>query len=223
MDPPRVRVPRIQVDPDREGLTRSPLKIGRQLRQVTLRGQHAVLEPLELHHAEELWPVAREPGLFDHLSPGAGRTVETLRAWIARRKLEEDLDLVQPFLIRDAAGKAVGSTSYMGISVRNKHVEIGHTWIAKSHRRTALNTEVKLLMLQHAFEDWHAIRVQFKTDVRNERAQKALERIGAVREGVMRRERVLVGGFVRDAAVYSIVDAEWNEVQARLNRLLYDR
>lgn len=217
-------MPRTYVDPDREGTTRRPLQIGRQLRQVTLRGQYAVLEPLELRHAEELWPVAKEPGLFDHLSPGAGKSVESLRAWIARRKKEEDLDLVQPFVIRDAAtGKAVGSTSYLGISVRNKHVEIGHTWIAKSHRRTALNTEVKLLMLEHAFEDWHAIRVQFKTDVRNERAQKALERIGAKREGTMRRERVLADGFVRDAAVYSIVDGEWKEVKARLNRFLYDR
>jgi N-acetyltransferase len=190
---------------------------------VVLEGQYVRLEPLRLEHAEEMWPVAQEEGLFDHLSPGAGASLVNLRGWIFRRLAEESVDKAQPFLTRTPDGTAVGSTSYMNIDVRNKRVEIGDTWIGSEARRTAANTEAKLLMLQHAFEDWKAIRVQFKADSRNERAQAALKRIGAIKEGVMRNERILADGFVRDAVVYSIVDSEWPEVKKRLNKLLWDR
>ena len=197
----------------------------RQLRQVVLHGNHVRLEPLKTDHAEELWPlVKQEPGLFDHLSPGAGGSLGTLRGWIFRRVAEESVDVAEPFLMRDpATGKPVGSTSYLNIDVHNKRVEIGNTWIARSHRRTQTNTEAKLLMLQHAFGDWKAVRVQFKCDARNEVAQKALERIGATREGVMRNERILPDGFIRDAFVYSIIDQEWPDVKKRLNGLLWGR
>lgn len=197
----------------------------RQLRQVVLSGNFVLLEPLRLEHAEELWPVVeREPQVFEHLSPGAGRDLGSLRAWIFRRMAEESVDVAQPFVMRDPADRsAIGSTSYLNIDVRNKRVEIGNTWISASHRRTAANTEAKLLLLQHAFEDWKAVRVQFKADVRNQAAQAALERIGAVREGVMRNERILPDGFIRDAVVYSIIDREWPQVKKLLNKFLWDR
>lgn len=197
----------------------------RQLRQVVLSGNFVLLEPLRLEHAEQLWPVVQqEPEMFEHLSPGAGASPENLRGWIFRRMAEESVDVAQPFVMRDPAdGRAIGSTSYLNIDVRNKRVEVGNTWISSSHRRTAANTEAKLLMLQHAFEDWKAVRVQFKADVRNTAAQAALERIGAVREGVMRNERILRDGFIRDAVVYSIIDREWVQVKKLLNRFLWDR
>lgn len=196
----------------------------RQLRQVVLRGDHVRLEPLRSAHAEELWPVVRkEPTVFEHLSPGSGANPAALRAWIFRRLAEESVDVAQPFLMRDPVNdQAVGSTSYLNIDVRNKRVEIGNTWIAQSHRRTRTNTEAKLLLLRHAFEDWKAVRVQFKCDARNEVAQAALERIGATKEGVMRNERILADGFIRDAYVYSIIDQEWPEVKKQLNRLLWN-
>ena len=196
----------------------------RQLRQVSLRGDYVRLEPLRLSHAEALWPAASEPGLFQHLAPGTEASLENLRAWIMRRLEEEDLDFSQPFVQVDpATQKPFGVTCFLNISVRHKRVEIGHTWMGASHRRTPANTEAKLLMLRHAFDDWEAIRVQFKCDVDNQRAIDALERIGAVREGRMRNERIMIEGTIRDSYVYSIIREEWREVEKRLERFLLVR
>lgn len=194
------------------------------LRDVTLTGQHVLLEPLRVRHAQELWPAAREEGLFEYLAPGTDTSLESLQQWIQRRMAEQKLDVNQSFVMRDARSrKAIGSSSYMNVDTRHKRVEIGNTWIGRSHRRTPVHTEAKLLMLEHAFDDWGAVRVQFKCDVRNERAKEALERIGAYREGTMRNERILTDGTIRDAAVYSITDREWREVKSRLQRFLYLR
>ncbi len=195
-----------------------------QLREVTLVGSHVILEPLRLTHVNELWPDAVEPGLFQHLAPGMESSKADLAAWIGRRLEERAQGTALPFLQRDArTKKAFGCTAMFGISTRHHRIEIGHTWLAKSHRKTPANTEAKLLLFTHAFETMKAVRVQFKVDTRNEAGIRALDRIGAVREGMMRSERILVDGFIRDAFVYSIIDPEWQQVRVRLNGFLFNR
>lgn len=192
------------------------------VREVTLKGNHVTLEPLRLQHADELYPDALEPGLFQHLAPGMEQNKRSLVAWIQQRLEDQRQGTALPFLQRDSATrKAVGCTAMLSISPRNHRLEIGHTWLAKSHRRTHCNTESKLLLLTHAFEEMRAVRVQFKVDVRNETGIRALERFGATREGVMRNERILLDGFIRNAYVYSIIDSEWPEVRKRLHHLLW--
>ncbi|MHB8634590.1 MAG: GNAT family N-acetyltransferase [Thermoplasmatota archaeon] len=192
--------------------------------EVTVAGNWVTLEPLRPSHADELFQDAMEPELFRYLSPGAEQSKQALRDWIVRRVDEQSHGASLPFLQRDSVSrKAFGATCMTNISTRHHRGEIGHTWLAKSHRKTPANTEAKLLLLTHAFETMRCVRIQFKVDVRNVPAQQALERIGAMREGRMRNERVLNDGFIRDAFVYSIIDLEWPDVKTRLNGLLWSR
>lgn len=122
-----------------------------------------------------------------------------------------------PFAVVDQqTNKIVGSTRLYNISVEDKTVELGQTWYHPSVQRTSINTECKYMLLQYAFEKLHMLRVQIKTDVRNEKAQRAIERLGAVKEGVLRNERRLPSGHVRDAVVYSIIASEWSGVEGEL-------
>ncbi|MFB6646900.1 GNAT family N-acetyltransferase [Bacillus toyonensis] len=122
-----------------------------------------------------------------------------------------------PFAVVDQqTNKIVGSTRLYNISVEDKTVELGQTWYHPSVQRTSINTECKYMLLQYAFEKLHMLRLQIKTDVRNEKAQRAIERLGAVKEGVLRNERRLPSGHVRDAVVYSIIASEWSGVKEEL-------
>jgi len=122
-----------------------------------------------------------------------------------------------PFIVVDQqSNKIVGSTRLYNISVEDKTVELGQTWYHPSVQRTSINTECKYMLLQYAFEKLHMLRVQIKTDARNEKAQRAIERLGAVKEGVLRNERKLPNGYVRDAVVYSIISSEWPSVKEKL-------
>ena len=113
-----------------------------------------------------------------------------------------------------------GATSYLTISEENRNLEIGWTWYGRDFRRTAVNTECKYLLLEHAYETLACIRVFLKTDLRNERSQRAIERIGGVREGVLRRDRLVKDGYQRSSVYYSILDDEWPAVKARLEEML---
>lgn len=122
-----------------------------------------------------------------------------------------------PFVVVDQqTNTIVGSTRLYNISVEDKTVELGQTWYHPSVQRTSINTECKYMLLQYAFEKLHMLRVQIKTDARNEKAQRAIERLGAVKEGVLRNERKLPNGYVRDAVVYSIISSEWPDVKKQL-------
>lgn len=122
-----------------------------------------------------------------------------------------------PFVTVDQqSNKIVGSTRLYNISVEDKTVELGQTWYHPSVQRTSINSECKYMLLQYAFEKLHMLRVQIKTDARNEKAQRAIERLGAVKEGVLRNERILPNGYVRDAVVYSIISSEWPGVKEQL-------
>jgi N-acetyltransferase len=129
-----------------------------------------------------------------------------------------------PFAVVDVArGRAIGSTRYEDILPKHRALEIGWTWYGVPWQRTACNTQCKYMLLRHAFEALGAVRAQLKADTRNEGSRKAIERIGATFEGVLRKHRILPDGYVRDSAMYSVVAAEWPAVKARLEGLMARR
>ena len=126
-----------------------------------------------------------------------------------------------PFaIVARQQGGAVGVTSYLDIRPRDRALEIGFTWLAKPYQGTAINPECKYLLLRHAFEDQNAIRVQLKTDLRNVQSQGAIAKLGAVREGVLRKHMICPDGYIRDTVMYSIVADEWPQVRQRLEERL---
>lgn len=191
---------------------------------MTLRGRHVVLEPLTPDHADELWPAASERALWQYMGADGMHVASwaDLRTWIGRRIAGAPSGLpALPFLQRDArTGQAFGSTSIFDVDVANRKLEVGHTWLGASHRRTAANTEAKRLVLGHAFETLGAVRVQFKCDARNLPSRAAIERIGARPEGVLRHWILLPDGHRRDTAFFSILESEWPAVKGRLDALL---
>lgn len=114
----------------------------------------------------------------------------------------------------------VGSTSFLSISIPNRNLEIGYTWLTPTVWRTRVNTECKYLLLKHCFETLKTIRVQLKTDRRNVRSQRAIERIGAIKEGTLRNQMIMPDGYLRDSVLYSIIDQEWASVKRKLERML---
>jgi RimJ/RimL family protein N-acetyltransferase len=147
------------------------------------------------------------------------KNVDAVRAWIQDALDMHARGIVLPFTIFDrATNQAIGSTRYLDISEHDRHVEIGWTWLGKDFWRTPINTECKYLLLRHAFETLGCIRVSLKTDLRNERSQRAIERIGAQREGVWRRVVIMHDGYQRSSVFYSVLDDEWANVKTRLEQ-----
>ncbi|TAM59705.1 N-acetyltransferase [bacterium] len=185
---------------------------------VTLEGTHARLEPLALAHAAGLLEAGREEELWLYLFIPPLRTLDDARIFIERALADARNGSQIPFAIIDRkSGSVAGSTRYLDIRRPERGLEIGWTWLGAAARRTAINTECKYLLLRHAFEAQGAIRVQIKTDARNLRSQRAIERIGGVREGVLRRHMIRpYDGFVRDTVMFSIIDTEWPTVKTGL-------
>jgi RimJ/RimL family protein N-acetyltransferase len=183
---------------------------------VTLRGHAVRLEPLTLGHVDALARVGLDPELWQWI-PNALTNADEMRAYVQTALDEQARGVSLPFAIVDQATDAViGCTRYGNVVAQHRRLEIGWTWITRSHQRTAANTEAKLLLLTHAFETLGAHRVEFKTDVLNEKSRRALARIGAVEEGIFRRHVVTASGRVRDSIYFSILDTEWPETKARL-------
>ncbi|HEV8612924.1 MAG TPA: GNAT family protein, partial [Gemmatimonadales bacterium] len=184
---------------------------------LVLEGDAVRLEPLEQRHAEALLEAAADPEIWLYLPAYQPQSLAAMQAWIeGANKAATSGDQI-PFAILDpVTGRAVGSTRFLEIRWDSRALEIGWTWLAGPVQRTRVNTETKFLLLRHAFEDLGALRVQFKTDGRNVRSQRALERIGALKEGVLRKQRINHDGYVRDAVYYSILDDEWPAVWAGL-------
>ncbi|WZO99006.1 GNAT family protein [Isosphaeraceae bacterium EP7] len=191
------------------------------VKPVTLIGDLVRLEPLSTDHAEDLAASGGDEAIWQLLPYGLptdpGHMAAFIRQAIARQQGGMDV----PFaVIHKPTGNAVGCTRYMDIRPEHRGLEIGGTWYATEHQRTGVNTEAKLLLLQHAFEVLRCIRVQLKTDLRNERSQRAIERLGAVREGVLRNHIILADGYRRSTVMYSITNDEWPAVKARLLDLM---
>jgi RimJ/RimL family protein N-acetyltransferase len=148
-------------------------------------------------------------------------SVESLREYVGIAMGWQRDGTALPFAtIARETGKAVGSTRFANVDLANRHVEIGWTWLGRDWQRTPLNTEAKFLMLRHAFETLGCMRVELKTDVLNQRSRVAMERIGAMQEGIFRKHLITSTGRVRDTVWYSIVDDEWPKVKERLEEML---
>jgi len=186
---------------------------------VTLSGRHVRLEPLAERHAADLAEAGRDEEIWRYMPRRPLARVEDALEFIGAA-LEAAKDGSQvPFAIVEPSGRAIGSTRYFDIRREHRGLEIGWTWLGRAWQRTAVNTECKRLLLEHAFEALGALRVQLKTDARNLRSQRAIERIGGVREGVLRAHMVMPDGFVRDSVMYSITAGEWPGVKRRLEEM----
>jgi RimJ/RimL family protein N-acetyltransferase len=187
------------------------------LRPVTLTGKRVRLEPLGTEHAEDLAVAATDDQIWTYLDEPTPWDRSSVDAFIADANRDQERGARIAFAIVDTAiDRAVGSTSYIDIRSDDRGVEIGWTWITPSAWGTGINTEAKYLMLAHAFDDQCAIRVAIKTDQRNVRSQRAIERLGAVREGVWRNHRILTTGEYRHTVYYSIIETDWNNVKELL-------
>jgi RimJ/RimL family protein N-acetyltransferase len=189
---------------------------------VTLRGQHARLEPLSHQHRDGLVEAVKD-GELSKLWYTAIPLPENMGKEIDRRLGLQAAGSMLPFTVFDAGGTIVGMTTYMNIDATNRRVEIGSTWYGKSAQRGPLNTQCKLLLLTHAFETLNCIAVEFRTHFFNHQSRRAIERLGAKQDGILRSHQVAPNGTLRDTVVYSIIAAEWPTVKTHLNYQLNDK
>ncbi len=182
------------------------------------------LEPLDHRHVPELLKVAHDPAIWTWWSIPPLTTHERMAEWVAKALANRDAGTEAPFaVIHRPTGAVAGCTRYMDIHEADRWLEIGWTWYGTAYQRTGVNTESKYLLLRHAFETLGMVRVQLKTDARNQRSRDAIGRIGARYEGTLRRVKKLHTGFIRDTAVYSILDEEWPSVKQRLEEMMQPR
>lgn len=192
-----------------------------EVKPFVLEGRFVRLEPLSELHFAGLAAVGLDDEIWRHMPYGAMRTEADIRKWASGilAMAANGTDLPFAVVHRDSA-RIAGTTRYMEIRPAHRGLEIGGTWYGADYRRTPVNTECKYLLLQHAFETWGCVRVQLKTDSRNERSQRAIERIGATREGVLRNHMILPDGTLRHSVYYSVLDTEWPGIKARLEEFL---
>ena len=192
-----------------------------EVNPVVLTGRHVRLEPLSESHVKGLTEIGAGQDFWDFMLYGRMETKEDMRDWVLDIMSRAEKGTDSPFaVIHLASGKVAGATRYLNIMPKDRGLEIGGTWYGTEYQRTPVNTECKYLLLTHAFEKLGCIRVQLKTDLRNERSQKALERIGAKKEGIFRNHMILPGGKYRDSVFYSILDSEWSEVKKQLEGMM---
>jgi RimJ/RimL family protein N-acetyltransferase len=187
---------------------------------VTLSGRIVRLEPLSLDHVPGLAEVALDPEIW-RWTIARPASADDVGNWARAAIQAAEAGNELPFATIDmATNRPIGSTRYLNFVPEHRRVEIGWTWLATNAQRSGANREAKLLMLTHAFETWHCRRVEFKTDSRNERSRAALLGIGATFEGIFRNHIVMPDGPMRHSAYYSVIDDEWPDVRARLERLI---
>ena len=191
------------------------------IQRVTLQGRHVRLEPMSEQHIPGLTEIGAGQDFWGFMLYGNMKTEADMRNWVMdileREKKGTDL----PFAaIHLASGRVAGATRYLNVMPQDRGLEVGGTWYGTEFQRTAVNTECKYLLLTHAFEVLKCIRVQIKTDSLNIRSQAAIERIGAVKEGVLRNHMILPDGRIRHSVFYSILDSEWGEVKKNLEAML---
>ncbi len=188
---------------------------------VLLTGQSGVsLEPLRDDHVPDIEALAADGelgGLWFTAAPKAGAAAQ----WVAGRLAAQTPHTGLTFVVRDRSGAIVGSSSYMNVDPPNRRLEIGHTWYVASARRTGVNTETKLLMLGHAFDELGCLAVELRTHHLNRDSRAAIERLGAKLDGILRSHQVLPDGSRRDTVVYSILDIEWPAVRSNRRYRLY--
>lgn len=186
---------------------------------ITLTGDHVTLEPLRPDHLGGMRVAAGEGALhklwYTTIPDGEGMAAE-----IDRRLALREAGSMLPFAVLDLAGRAVGMTTYMNIDADLPRLEIGSTWIARAAQRGPLNTEAKFLLLRHAFEALDCVAVEFRTLIINHQSRRAIERLGAKQDGILRNHMRMANGTLRDTVVYSILNTEWPTIRAHLRWLL---
>jgi RimJ/RimL family protein N-acetyltransferase len=190
------------------------------IKELVLQGEIVRLEPLDESHLESLFVAARDERIWPYLSMKVERKEDALdlikNALEAKRKGTEF-----PYaIVLKETGEVIGSTRFLDISDTDRHAEIGWTWLHPSVWRTRVNTECKYLLLMYGFEELNFVRIQLKTDERNLRSQAAIERIGATKEGILRKHKLAQKGFIRNTVMYSILDDEWPELKLKLQSKL---
>src|ERR1700745_4008885 len=189
---------------------------------VTLRGEHARLEPLSHDHLAGLVEAVKDGELFK-LWYTAVPKPEDMTKEIDRRLGLQKAGSMLPFTVFDAAGKVAGMSTYMNIDAANRRVEIGSTWYAKRVQRTPLNTQCKLLLLAHAFEKLDCIAGEFRTHFFNHQSRRGIERLGAKQDGILRNHQIAPNGTLRDTVVFSIIASELATAKAHLAFQLNDK
>ena len=188
---------------------------------VTLNGRYVRLEPIGLQHAEDLFRVGADEAIWRYLARPAFTSLEDTREWVQSCIERNEIEgRIQFAVIHLSDGCAIGCTGFHDIDSANRSLEIGMTWYGTAYQRTAVNSECKYLLLRHAFDELRALRVCLKADHRNTRSRRAIERIGAVREGMLRNHRITRDGANRHSVYYGIIDSEWPTVQQRLQSIL---
>lgn len=186
-----------------------------------LEGSRVKLIPLVMDHAEELWESAKNEDLWQHYTFRRMENFDKFKDFLAGSLKEAETGKGFTFTIIDkATGKMRGGTSFLDIQPASRSLEIGRTWLAKELHGTGFNAECKFLLLRYCFEEMKLIRVFFKTDSNNIRSQKAMEKIGARFEGVLRNHMIRDDGTFRHSAYYSIIEGEWKEVKEKLSEQL---
>ncbi len=192
-----------------------------EVKPVVLTGKYVRLEPLSETHVPGLTEIGVGQDFWHFMLYGDMNTEADMRSWVqdimSRGQRGTDL----PFaVIHLESGRVAGATRYLNIMPNDRGLEVGGTWYGVDFQRTAVNTECKYLLFTHAFEVLKCIRVQVKTDSRNARSQKAIERIGAKKEGILRNHMILPDGYFRHSVFYSILDTEWPDVKKNLEGML---
>jgi N-acetyltransferase len=189
---------------------------------LTLSGKKIRLRPL-IESDDQTLVNASSDGELWNLPYTVVPSKNTVNEYIAQAIEGRNTSTVIPFVIEDiASNKAIGSTRFWKIDAKNRKLEIGHTWYSKSFQKTYANTEVKYLMLSYAFEELKCVRVQFTTDELNQDSRNAILRIGAKQEGIVRNERIMPSGRIRNSVRFSIIDSEWPEIKIVLESKISD-
>src|SRR3954467_1447160 len=189
---------------------------------VTLIGEYAQLKPLSHDHIDGLTEAVKDGELWKLWYTFIPKA-EDMKKEIDRRLRPQAAGSVLPFTVFDADGKIAGMSTYMNVDTPNRRVEIGSTWYAKRVQRSALNTQCKLLLLTHAFEQLNCIAVEFRTHFSNHQSRRGIERLGAKQDGILRSHQIAPNGTLRDTVVYSIIAGEWPTVKAHLNYQLNEK
>ena len=186
-----------------------------------LKNDQVTLVPISLEHAADYLAIGSDPEIWTYMTATTFETIDDATDWVESRIAYcEQTGSVTFSVFDNGSGRLAGSSTYMTVPTAHRTLEIGYTWYGVDFRRTHVNTATKMLLLGHAFDALQSNRVEFQTDIRNTASQKALERIGAVREGVLRQNRAYPDGYVRDSALYSITREEWPDVMLKIRGLL---
>lgn len=191
--------------------------MGFKLNHQLLKGRAVELHPLTAAHVDGLFAVGQEHKDWQYMPVPAFQVLDDAQRWVDQAlALQDRAEHLVYVLVEPTSRQVMGSTRYLNIRERDSVVEIGYSWLGVDFQRSAVNTEAKYLLLNHAFAMMGARRVELKTDARNLRSQQAIVRIGATKEGVLRKHMTVQGGFQRDSVMYSVIDSEWPRVRTVL-------